>query len=502
MPGKQRIADPAERLCRESNEVARRLSTLVSLTTQALPTLFLFAFKTYRVAGLHYALLPDIYHCAAYELTQRYFPKDIGKLYKEKALEEGGYRRQCAHVQRHWEVISALGGAGIEHQILEDKFSRVHQVLSRVQWSKLKFDFIFKIAYAHGFRPVIFVFVYLSPWLARGAVGRASLAGDAAARMGQQMSDVRRISHVMIEMLVANGKLMTCHATALHVQGVCYRIADFITKLDSLEDSEARVTETTFIESNQIEFRDVQVLTPNKVQLVKDLSFSLPTGTSLLLTGHNGAGKSSIFRCLGGLWSVPSGTISKPGVPGTTGLHGTIFYLPQKPYNVFGTLRDQLTYPRDSEAGISDTRVGELLRSVSLGHLLDVDLGEVRNWEDTLSLGEQQRLAMARLFYHRPQYVVLDECTSAVDSAVETLLYSSCSEMGITYITISHRPALKAFHDAQLNLTGDGKGGWEWNTIDREAEMRIWKRSRAEQAATVEAEPAAAAPSHVVATKA
>lgn len=89
--------------------------------------------------------------------------------------------------------------------------------------------------------------------------------------------------------------------------------------------------------------------TPTKNKLVHDLTFEVGKSDSMLLTGHNGAGKSSVFRCLAGLWSIPKGTIQKPRGDGGLGLAGTVFYLPQKPYNVLGTLADQLTYPAQSD---------------------------------------------------------------------------------------------------------------------------------------------------------
>lgn len=469
------IPDPEERLCREVSSVASRLSNIVALTTQALPTLVWFFFRIYKAAGVHYALLPMTYHFVAYEVTQRYFPKDIGLLYREYTAESSEYRKQCGRVQRHGEAIAALGGAAAERQLLETRFDRVQGVLRRAQWQQIKFDAIFKLAYTNGFLPIIYLFVYLTPWLAGGALGRQSLGGasnDQFDLVSTQMSDVRQVVHMLIEMLVAEGKLMTTHATCLHIQGIAKRVTDFLASLQTLEDAQAKACHTTFTESDLIAFQHVKVETPTGHKLVEDLSFELPKGTSLLLTGHNGAGKSSIFRCLGGLWQVPQGTIAKPGA-GTKGLHGSVFYLPQKPYNVYGTLRDQLTYPRPPEdVQISDHEMRELLYSLELKHLLeDGAPNEVRNWEQTLSLGEQQRLAMARLFFHRPEYVVLDECTSAVDARVESMLYERCISMGITYITISHRPTLKAFHDAELHLTGDGQGGWRWGRIDRDAEF-------------------------------
>ena len=109
-------------------------------------------------------------------------------------------------------------------------------------------------------------------------------------------------------------------------------------------------------------FKGVTIRTPTKQPLVHNLSFAVPLGSSLLLTGHNGAGKSSIFRCLGGLWQTLGGTIKKPG-NGDSGLHHDVFYIPQKPYNVVGHLRDQLTYP-SHECSVTTERMVEVLSKV------------------------------------------------------------------------------------------------------------------------------------------
>ena len=131
----------------------------------------------------------------------------------------------------------------------------------------------------------------------------------------------------------------------------------------------------------------------------------------MLLTGHNGAGKSSVFRCLAGLWKIPEGQIQKPGMgDGDNSLAGTVFYLPQKPYNVLGTLVDQLTYPELGDSSrLSKDQVKGILEQVDLGYLAerpDVMTTEI-NWEEHCSLGEKQRLAIARLIWHKPEYAIL-----------------------------------------------------------------------------------------------
>lgn len=134
----------------------------------------------------------------------------------------------------------------------------------------------------------------------------------------------------MLEMLVGNGNLLTLHATAMHMTGSAKRICTLLDTLDDLNNEQADRSTGTMRPGDLIEFVNVEIQTPSQHMLVKDLNFTLARGESLLLTGHNGAGKSSIFRVLGGLWPTPSGTITKPGLHATDP-HRVIFYLPQKP---------------------------------------------------------------------------------------------------------------------------------------------------------------------------
>ncbi len=186
------------------------------------------------------------------------------------------------------------------------------------------------------------------------------------------------------------------------------------------------------------------------------------------LTGCNGSGKSSLFRCLGALWEVPEGgTITKPG-GNASGLNAGVFYLPQKPYNVVGTLADQLAYPESKEVANKITRkeIERVLREVDLGYLLEREIGlkegEEVNWENILSLGEKQRMAMARMFHHAPRFAILDECTSGVSAAMERRLYLACKERGVTvsaqlgYITCNNAICLclaKLVHRLSLSLS-------------------------------------------------
>ena len=158
------------------------------------------------------------------------------------------------------------------------------------------------------------------------------------------------------------------------------------------------------------------------------------------------------------------------------GLHADAFYLPQRPYiPAFSTLAQCISYP-DMDVKVEEKQVAALLRLVELDYLFSQlqslnSLNQVFQWDSRLSLGEQQRLAIARLFFHRPVYAVLDECTSGVSLKMERRLFKLCRELGITLITISHRPALQDFHQRMLVL--DGAGGYQIHDLPSKPENQL-----------------------------
>jgi len=204
----------------------------------------------------------------------------------------------------------------------------------------------------------------------------------------------------------------------------------------------------------KIAFVDVPILSPNSDVLIPKMSFEISPGMHMMIKGPNGCGKSSLFRILGELWPATGGVVHKPSLD-------KIFYIPQRPYLPSGTLRDQLIYPdlpsRQIEKKISDERLQVILEEAQLGYLVTREGGwdSMNDWNDVLSGGEKQRLAMARLIYHKPLYAILDECTSSLSTDIEGHLYSYMKNSNITLITVSHRTTVWKYHDWLLEFKGN-----------------------------------------------
>ena len=184
--------------------------------------------------------------------------------------------------------------------------------------------------------------------------------------------------------------------------------------------------------------------------LIKELTLALRPGDALLITGDSGCGKSSLLRAIAGLWHTGSGVIQHPPLE-------SLFFLPQQPYLQPGTLRSQLIYP-SAECNLGDEQLLDILAQVHLPQLAERvgGLGAVQDWEKLLSIGEQQRLAFARVLVHAPRIVILDEATSALDSGNEASLYERLRSSGATLISIAHRPAVLRHHTHVLHLLGEG----------------------------------------------
>jgi vitamin B12/bleomycin/antimicrobial peptide transport system ATP-binding/permease protein len=238
------------------------------------------------------------------------------------------------------------------------------------------------------------------------------------------------------------------------------RMGDLAEALEKVDQEQPGMRTIDLTEADQIELRSVTLLTPNYERtLVSNLPFSLQSGEGLVIVGNSGSGKSSLLRAIAGLWNAGTGQILRPAL-------SEIMFLPQRPYMVLGSLRSQLLYPNPDNTNITESKMRHVLTEVNLAELpervggFEVEL----DWANFLSLGEQQRLAFARLLLSLPSYVILDEATSALDLANEKNLYQQLKAKGTTLISVGHRPSLLQYHEYVLEL--DGSSNWRLLPMD------------------------------------
>ncbi|KAI9113779.1 hypothetical protein K1719_015030 [Acacia pycnantha] len=454
-----RIINPEQRIASDVPKFCSELSEIVQDDLTAVIDGVLYTWRLCSYASPKY-----VFWILAYVLgagaTIRNFSPSFGKLMSTEQQLEGEYRQLHARLRTNSESIAFYGGERREEAHIQQKFKSLVRHLNTVLhdhwWFGMIQDFLLKYLGA-----TVAVILIIEPFFSGHLRPDSSTLGRA-----EMLSNLRYHTSVIISLFQSLGTLSISARRLNRLSGYADRIHELMAisrELSSVNEKSSlqRVgSRNCSSEANYIEFSGVKVVTPTGNVLVDNLTLRVESGSNLLITGPNGSGKSSLFRVLGGLWPLVSGHIVKPGAG--SDLNKEIFYVPQRPYTAFGTLRDQLIYPLTADQEVeplTDDGMVELLKNVDLEYLLDRYPPEKEvNWGDELSLGEQQRLGMARLFYHKPKFAILDECTSAVTTDMEERFCAKVGAMGTSCITISHRPALVAFHDVVLSL--DGEGGW------------------------------------------
>ncbi|MCR5833410.1 MAG: ABC transporter ATP-binding protein/permease [Selenomonadaceae bacterium] len=236
--------------------------------------------------------------------------------------------------------------------------------------------------------------------------------------------------------------------TLASLAAVVNRLAGFTEHMNEAKKIKSDVKTSA---ADKLKLTDITVKLPTGRELLDKLSMELENTKALLVTGASGCGKSTLLRTLAGIWGYASGEISLPP-------NAKVMFLPQKPYLPLGTLRRALIYPSAEKDAPPDEKLRETLKLVDLPTLAD-KLETADDWSRILSLGEQQRLAFARVLLAMPDYIFLDEATSALDEPREIEMYKLLRAQlpEVTIVSVGHRSTLFDLHDVELHLDGTGK---------------------------------------------
>jgi putative ATP-binding cassette transporter len=348
---------------------------------------------------------------------------------------EADFRFGLVHVRDNIEPIFMYGGEAHETAQLATRFGRVVENFRLLILWQRHLQFV-RASYDN--------LIGLLPYI---VLAGTYFAGKISYGQIVQAASVFGILQGALSFVVMNFEGITSFAA------IVKRLGDFADECETARVADldgARRIET--VEAvDRVAFENLTIETPGHGRtLLEGLTLSANEHEPLLVKGPSGTGKTSLMRALAGIWREGGGTIVRPAL-------ADVMFLPQRPYMILGTLRDQLCYPRAS--GTDDAALREVLKRVNLADLpdrmggLDVEV----NWADVLSVGEQQRLAFARLMLNRPRFAFLDEATSALDTGNETRLYEMLAHSGIRFMSAGHRATLTRFHRSVLSIDGGSK---------------------------------------------
>ena len=426
------VDNPDQRISEDARNFTGTSLDFVVGVLEALLTFFSFIIVLWSISkSLTLALI--IYAIGGTTLII-FIGRKLVKLNYQQLKLEADFRYGLVHIRDNAESIAFYKGEAQESQEAQRRLGGAIQNFDRlIIWQALINMIRRSYDYLSRFLPwIVIAPIYFAKKVDFGVFSQASIA------FGMVFGSV--------SFIVNNIDQLAAFSASIN------RLEGFQSTIESLPVPALEAKERSN-HSGSILLRDASVVPPGTNQtLVKNINLEVGPNQRVLVVGPSGCGKTSLLRLVSGLWPSGSGEVERPPL-------GELMFIPQKPYMLLGSLREQLCYPLD-QARFSDSQLRNVLEEVNLAGMISryPDLGIQQDWPRLLSLGEQQRLAFARLLLNSPQFAVLDEATSALDVATERRLYGLLAQRDMAFISVGHRPTLTAFHNTVLQL--DGSGGW------------------------------------------
>jgi putative ATP-binding cassette transporter len=374
-----------------------------------------------------YMVFAALIYAVAGTMLTRWIGYPLIRLNFDQQRYEADFRFSMVRLRENAENVAFYGGEAREFETFQTRFVRVVANWWGIIKRRKKLTW-----FTYGYDQVAIVFPFLVA---------APRYFDKAIQLGGLM----QIASAFRQVQESLSFIISSYTEIAEYQSVVQRLAGFREKMNEIAAEQQRPQPIEIVrEGTGVEVDALDLNLPDGRSLRPDITLAAAPGKSLLITGASGAGKSTLLRAIAGLWPFGRGRIRVGD--------GRYLFLPQRPYLPLGTLADALVYPR-SAAELSRDSLAGALRSVGLPELVE-RLDEEANWAQRLSIGEQQRLAFARVLLARPEIVFLDEATSALDEAAEILLYRLLREAPWrpTIVSVGHHGTLRRFHDAVVDL--------------------------------------------------
>jgi putative ATP-binding cassette transporter len=349
---------------------------------------------------------------------------------------EADFRFNLVRVRENAEQIALLHGEDADRDRLLERFGSVVGNWLAIMSRTKKLTFL-----TAGYSQVSTVFPYIvaSPAYFAGTIQLGGLMQTASA--------FGSVQGALSFFISVYRQLAEWRAVIERLDG--FDIA--IDKAQAAAKAKPAIEVATRAGAHAVTIDDLLVRLPHGAQLVAADDLTIAPGERVLVTGPSGSGKSTLFRAIAGTWPFGTGTIAVPK-------GAKVMVLPQRPYFPIETLAAAVAYPAEPKT-FSAAALAEVITAVGLSGLVG-RLGEEAHWNRMLSLGEQQRLGIARAILQAPDYLLLDEATASLDEPAEAELYRLLQERlkGTTIVSIGHRSTLAAFHDRKLAVVQDGGG--------------------------------------------
>ena len=409
------------------------ISFVVILWTLSAATPLMIGSSSFQVPG--YLVWAALIYAVIGTWITHLVGKPLIKLNFDQQRYEADFRFSLVRLRENAEEVTLLAGEPAEKERLSDRFASVIRNWYDIMHRRKRLTFL-----TAGYNQValIFPFLVVSPIYFFGALTLGGLMQIVSA-FGQVQS--------------ALSFFVTAYTAIADWKAVLNRLSGFEASMEWAQGLDQTAPRFVFASdgAKALEVDDLAVKLPNGEEIVRLSGLSIEPGERVLVTVPTGAGKTSLFRALGGVWPFGSGSIRVPK-------GASVLVLPQRPYLPLGTLRGALAYPGSAEA-FSQGEIEEALDAVGLSSLKG-ELDATAYWADKLSGGEQQRLSIARALLQRPQWLFLDEATAALDEASEADLYRLLIERlpDAAIVSIGHRSSLIEFHGRFFALEPEAPG--------------------------------------------